>query len=144
MAHRQHHHVVDEQAEHDRGCGQQDVVDEAQEEREAGVTAVLGEVRAREYSDRCSDRDRERSHHQASEDGVEETAHFARRRCRLGENGEIDPGESLVQQRAENDAQPAEAEQGRCDREPEENPAPDAPAQITPVHVRPPARRSRA
>ena len=58
MAHRRDHHLVDEQADHDRRRAEQDVVDEAHDAGEPVVAAVLGHVGAGQDADRRADRDR--------------------------------------------------------------------------------------
>ena len=122
MAHRRHHDLVDEQADHNRGRAEQYVVDEAHDHAELGVSAILGHVGAGQDTDRRADDDRQDGDHDRADDGVQQAAGRAWRRRVLGEDRQREPAHSLENQRAEDQDQPAQAE-GRggeserpCDR----------------------------
>jgi hypothetical protein len=78
VAHRRHHDLVDEQADHDRRRTEENVVDEAHDARELVVASVLGEVGAGQDADRRADGDGENGDDQAADDGVQQAAGRAR------------------------------------------------------------------
>ena len=111
-AHRHHDGAVDEQADDDRRRAQQDVVDEADHRGELVVLAVFGQIRAGEQAERRADADADHGHHDRADDGVAQAAIGRTRRRRiLGEDGEVDAGEAVVEQREQDQRQPGDAEQ---------------------------------
>src|SRR5262249_22802900 len=63
MAHLGYHDLIDEETDHDRGCAQENVVDETNDNRELRMTAVFGHIssgedakwRAEQYGEKCED-----------------------------------------------------------------------------------------
>ena len=81
------------------------------------VAAVFGHVGAGQDADRRADRDGEDRQDQAADDRIEQAAGGAGRRRHLGEDREREAAEALPEQRAQDQHQPAEAEQRGGERQ---------------------------
>ena len=112
MAERHDAELIDEQADDNRGRAQQNVVDEADDDREFRVAAVFGEIGAGEDADRRGERQADRRDDEAADNGVEQAARDAGRRYILGEHVERQAADALPQQRAEDQCEPDQAEGG--------------------------------
>src|SRR5208337_342944 len=103
---------VDEEANDDRGRAQENVIDEAHDDREARIAAVFSQVRARQNAERCADRQADRRRDHAADDRVEEPADHSGRGGILGEDIQRQPADPIPQQGRQDNDQHAQA-QGR-------------------------------
>src|SRR5258706_11533586 len=117
MPHLGDQYRVDEQPHDDRGCAQQDIVNEAHGRSELGVAPVLRQVRPGENPNGRTDHHAERGHHQAADDRVQQTAVATGRRRHFGEDGDAQAAQSLEYERAQDDHQHADPEHGRAPTE---------------------------
>ena len=112
MAHGHHQHLVDEEADHDGGRTQQDIVDESDDLGEKVLLAVLGEISPRQHADgRAQERGAD-GQDDAAEDGVQQAPLAPGRRRHLGEDAEIDGGDAVVEKRRQDPDQPDQSEGG--------------------------------
>ena len=79
------------------------------------MAAVFGEIGADQHADRRADAHAQHRHDDRANDGIGEAARGrARRRRHFGEDAEVQAGEAVPQQREQDEAEPGEAEGGRC------------------------------
>ena len=86
MPNRKHDDFVDEKAQHDRGRREKDVVDEAHHRRKPGMPAIFRQVGTGKNADGRADCDGKRIHQKTSDNRIEQSAIFARRRCVMSVN----------------------------------------------------------
>ena len=112
MPHRRDHHLIDEQADHDRRRAEQNIVDEPHYRAEPLIAAIFGEIGAGQNPDRGADQHRQRRQDQAADDRVEQPAVRTGRRRHLGEDAQRQPGHALPDQDTQDQHEPTEPEQG--------------------------------
>ena len=110
MAHVDDDDFVDENADDDRWCAQQDVVDEAHHGREFTGASEFRHIGAGENTDRCAEDYADAGHDQATEDCVAQAAGTAGRWRYLREDMQLHPGQSVFQQGPQQPHQPDQAE----------------------------------
>src|SRR5205807_1432596 len=90
--------------------------EEADHRGELVVLAVFGEIRSGEQAERRADADADHGHQDRADDGVAQAAvGRSRRRRILGEDGEVDAGEAVVEQREQDQREPGHTEQRGTD-----------------------------
>src|SRR6185437_6077494 len=141
MPHGDHDDFIDEQADDDRRCAQQHVVDEAHHGAEPRPAPVFREVGSRQHADGRADQDAEHGHDGAAVQGIEQTALAAGRRGHFGEQMPRHAGQSMRQQGPQDRRQAGQARQGGHRGQREES-AVFRLAQRPPVHAADPPRRS--
>ncbi len=106
----QYHDGVDEQAEHDGRCRQQDVVDEANRVAQFGVTGELGQPDAGHQADRRTDQQADAGHQHAAVERVGQATLGTRRRSHAGEQLQVERVDALDDGGQQNPHQPQQAE----------------------------------
>src|SRR5690606_37175656 len=120
-----------EQAQHDRGRRQQDVVDEAYDAAQPAVAGELRQPGAGGDADRRAQQHGQAAEHEAADDGVLQAAGFrARRRRHPGEQLQAHRVQTLADRGPEDPVQPEQPEQRRRARQQQRAGIEQPPAQV--------------